>query len=187
MPLKSIFALFALTASGQVTVSFSPQGPASMKALTGKKIATMELLSVIACSKETVQIAGGQFYYQALQSGISPIDPKIAEQIVASNVNRNWANIILNAAGYATLLVPVLGQSRAIPMSKAWTAGLLAAHSMADSLPQLLSPYRPDPSVLTRSLIQPDETVTVPRGSCFAGTMAAAPGVRKAALLRLPN
>src|SRR5437868_3450730 len=121
-------ALSVLPLAAQVTASFSPQGAASLRALTGKRIAGFQLIQVTICAQQAAVLPAGRIYQMANGAGIQTIAPKVASAIVKTTVNRDMHKIAAEMLKAGTLIGATVMGSGLVAASVAWTGGAVLAH-----------------------------------------------------------
>lgn len=152
------------------TVSFSPQGAAALKALTGKQIQGVGMYQVIACSPSGFPIPAGHVYQVATERGISPLAPAVAAALFRRTASLNWRQIAITAGVDASIGIPVLGQAGLISMSSKYIVGLLTGHALFDSLQKQLQANTPDPGPVLERLLDPDSMINF-AGACKSSTL----------------
>lgn len=152
------------------TVSFSPQGAAALKALTGKQIPGVGMYQVVVCSPSGFPIPAGKVYQIATDHGIAPLAPQTAAALFKRTVSMNWRNIALMAGVDASIGIPVLGQAGLVSMSSKWIVSLLTGHVLFDSVQNQIRQNIPDPAPVLNSLLDPDSMISF-AGACKSSSM----------------
>lgn len=152
------------------TVSFSPQGAAALKALTGKQIQGIGIYQLIVCSPSGFPIPAGHVYQVATDHGIAPLAPATAAALFKRTVDHNWRNIAIMAGVDASIGIPVLGQAGLISMSSKYIVSLLTGHVLFDSLQRQLQANIPDPAPVLSTLLDPDSMISF-AGACKSSSM----------------
>jgi len=164
-----------------VCVSYSSQGAASLVALTGKRIAGVEIIQATVCAPRQVSVPGGLIYQQANALGIQTIASKVGMQIVNNTVSLNWRAIVMDTVivglGIGSGLTVGGVVSSSINIQRALTLGHLAS----DALPKLFSHGAPDPSAFLNTVLDGNTNLNLSAPGC---TIAMLAGVyRKGAVL----
>lgn len=155
------------------TVSFSPQGLAALKAVTGRNIRGVGIYDLVVCSPTGAFVQGGSVYQTAVGAGISPLGPAEAKFLFTQTVSRSPGNLLLEIGADASIALPVLGQSGLISMSSKYVVSLLAGHVLFDNIQNQVRAHLPDPSSVTNLLLDPQSTIVFPNGACKEATMIA--------------
>jgi hypothetical protein len=163
MKLVPIVAFLCTSLTAQ-TVTFSPQGAAVLKALTGKRIKGVGIMVAEVCS--TIPVSAGAVYGKASTQGIAWIDPALGKQLINRTVNISWPNLIGAGITDASLLVPLFGAAGIISMAPKWVAALISGHGAADLAISRLRTYAPDPTALETQLLDPEAMITFADKPC---------------------
>lgn len=155
-----------------VCASFSGQGAAALKALTGKRIVGVQLIAVEICSTHPATFGAGLILQYASALGIQYHSPKIGSAIVQHTTDLNWRNVIINTAKVGTMLAAALTVSGTIAASAAWQTGLVVGHAATDSLPMLFSPGAPNPDPYLSGVLDANGTITVTPDRCVEATFS---------------
>lgn len=160
-----IAVVFAAVCFGAETrISVSPQGAASLKAMTGKRIPGVQILGVTMCS----DVRGGDVYQALNHVGIATIMPRNAVAIVEQTVNRNWRKTALDAGKIGALLAAAFTTSGVIAASPKVASALIVGHQVGDQVGELVRQRLPDPRGLLDALIDPEGRIEAGAG-CKVG------------------
>lgn len=149
-------------------VTFSPQGAAALKALTGKRIPSFQIVSVLACAEtNAASLTGGSVYELAAQAGYQWIDPDAAAVIINRTVAFNgWTlaeNALIDGSSFGALLVA----GGVIKAGASILTSLIAGHSFLDQVQGRLKGYAPDPTPVLRKLLQADTVLSLQPHQCI--------------------
>lgn len=165
MAVKTLIVLLLASLVSAQTVSFAPQGAASLKALTGKRIKGVGLLSATVCSSVPLTVMGGMVYQKANSLGISTINPGDAAVLVRRTVQFHWSNFLLAGISDVSLLIPILGEAKLFAASSTSVISMLLGHGVADTAAGQLRTLTPDPSELLGNLLDPVGVLAI-NGAC---------------------
>jgi hypothetical protein len=154
-----------------VTISFSGQGAEALRAMTGKRVRGVGLESVVTCSTGTVKLPAGRIYQLAIQHGISPIDPDVAESLIKRKVGFSIFNILPSVLSDGTGGIAVLGAAKVIAMSSPWLVGLTAASATINLVEKQIQSHAPDPAPLFKLLLDPANAISFAEAGCSRAMM----------------
>lgn len=151
------------------TVTFSPQGAAALRALTGKRISGFQIVSVMACADAmSAGFSGGEIYQKASQQGYQWIDPMATTAILERTVQFNAANLIpvlltSGTAGFSLLLSGGIIKAT----SSSWLTALIASHGVLDQASNQIRGYAPNPATVVDNLLRPTDSFSLASSQCI--------------------
>ena len=165
--------LFSLSAYAQ-SISFSPQGAAALRALTGKRIKGIQIISVIACPAtiSIPSISGGEIYAESIRQGYQPILPAFARSVVADAVAHNWRVYAIEAFKVASIAGVGLGAGKIVAMSTAALSALTIGHQIGDEISTRMQGRLPDPTPLMNALLDPSAKLDISQGCQVSAILA---------------
>jgi len=152
--------------SSGVTVSFASQGPAALKALTGKLVKGMQIVKANVCAPGTGIVSVGRILSMANKMGIADIDSGIANALVTQTVDRNWRHLLMVGAVEGTSIAASIFVPGIVAASKSVSTGLVIGHIFLDHAPALIAPGAPQPAPLLNSLADASANLAFNGPSC---------------------
>lgn len=150
------------------TVTFSPQGSAALRALTGKRIGGFQLVSVMACADSMpAGFSGGEIYQKASQQGYQWIDPMATTAILERTVQFNPANLIPVVLTSGTAGFSLLLSGGIIKTTSTWLTALIASHGVLDQASNQIRGYAPNPATVVDNLLRPTDAFSLASGQCI--------------------
>ena len=173
MRLIAVLLVAGLAVAQSPRASIAPQGAEALRALTGKRIKGVQVLSVTVCSDVPASISGGMLYQAVARAGIAPISSKLAPAIIERTVDRNWRKIAIELIRSATLIGATLTSSGVITATKTVTNLLIVAHTAGDEVSGILQSRLPDATPLLSNLLASEATISLGAGGCHEALMLA--------------
>lgn len=177
--------LLGLSVSGfSQDILFSPQGASALRALTGKRIPGVQIVSVIACPARISlpSIGGGEIYAESIRQGYQPILLDFAPSVINEAVASNKKQIVLEAFKVASIVAAGLGAGGVVKMSMAEISALVIAHQVGDELSARIKERLPNPGPLMSALLDPAKDLDIRDGCKVSSILAVYPQRKKAGL-----
>lgn len=157
-----------------VCVTYSSQGAAALKAMTGKRIKGFQLVQATTCADHDARFGAGRIIQQANAMGIQTISGKAGAAVVQQTVDLNWRKLLMIGVQVGTSVALGVTTSGVVASSKAITTGIALGHIAMDELPNILKPGTPNPDPFLSSVLDEGGQINLAAGSCvstmFAGT-----------------
>lgn len=159
------------------TVTFSSQGDAALKALTGKGLTDFQVIAATICRwTPGPSFSFGLVTQLANSIGIQTVSKDTGTAIVQQKVAKNWHNLAPKLGAFALATAVGLTVGGVIPASIAWQRGFTFGHLFVDSLPALLGPTSPNPDPYLRNSAEVTDELNPEAGKCvgsqFSGVYA---------------
>lgn len=169
--------LFSASLAHCQTISFAPQGSAALKALTGRRIKGVQIVSIIACPARISlpSISGGEVYAEAIAQGYQPILPAFARAVVNDAVSHNWRVFALEAFKVASIAAAGLGAGGVVKMSAAQLSALVIGHQIGDEIASRIQERIPNASPLLSALLDPAAKLDITQGCQVSAILAVYP------------
>lgn len=157
-----------------VCVTYSSQGAAALKAMTGKRIKGFQLVQANVCADHDTKFGAGRIIQQANAMGIQTIGGRAGAAVVQQTVDLNWRKLLMIGVQVGTSVALGVTTSGVVASSKAITTGIALGHIAMDELPNVLRPGTPNPDPFLSSVLDEGGQVNLAAGACvstmFAGT-----------------
>ena len=172
----AVFLIINALAAAQ-SISFAPQGAAALKALTGKRIKGIQIVSVIACPAtiSLPSIQGGEVYREAIARGYEPILPAVARAVVNDTVQKNWRVYALETFKVASIVAAGLGAGGVVKMSAGQLSALVIGHQVGDDIAERITERLPNATPLIASLLDPGTRLDITQGCQTSAILAVFP------------
>jgi hypothetical protein len=155
-----------------VTVTFSSQGDAALKALTGKGLSNFQMIKANICATHDTAFSFGFVTQLANSIGIQDIGKETGTAVVMQSVNRNWKTLAPKVGSFLIATAVALTVGRVVPASSGWQIGLTLGHLAIDGLPALLGPTAPHPDPYLKSTAAGADKIRLAAGDCQEATFA---------------
>ena len=150
-----------------VTVSYSSQGAAALRAVTGKRIVGFQMVQATVCSGHDAKVPVGLIIQQAGSLGIQTIDNQAGLAIVNKTVSMDWRSLAKIGLVAGLSVGTALTVGGVIHTSIGITRGLTFGHLFIDQiLPPLFAVGAPQPDPFVNAAKEPDSTLELAAGSC---------------------
>lgn len=144
------------------TIMLSPQGEAALKALSGKRIKGVQIVSVIACGDRVLH--GGTIYSEAIKAGFAPMPPIVAQAVLNNAVSHNWRFYAIEAFKVVSITAAGLGAGRIVSMSPELLSAMVLGHQIGDELAARSAERFPNPVPLLSALLNPSADLDLSKG-----------------------
>jgi hypothetical protein len=172
--IKYALALALCIPAEAQTISFAPQGAAALKALTGKRIKGIQIVSVVACPAtiSIPTILGGEVYREAMAQGYTPIMPQFARAVVNDAVAKSPGKRFIEGAALVTIIGAGIATGKINPT---WSRVLLSGHQVLDQVVADVQAVLPNSGPLTAALLDPAAKLDITAGCQSAAILAVYP------------
>lgn len=172
--IRTLLTFLLGTACFAQSIQFSPQGASALKALTGKRIKGVQIVSVIACPAviSIPSISGGELYSAAITQGYEPILPQFAAAVITDAAASNKWQIALEVFRVASIAAIVAG-TRSLNATQLLVIN--GAHQIGDELSSRIQTRLPNPAPLISALLDPEKTLDITHGCQVSAILAVYP------------